>query len=51
MTTLVEAMGAIGDTVIVIGFVLFIFVIAGLQMWIGLIQKRCFNVELGFAYS
>jgi len=32
MTTLVESMGAIGDTVIVVFFVLLIFAIAGVQV-------------------
>lgn len=32
MTTLVESMGAIGDTVIVVGFVLLIFAVAGVQV-------------------
>lgn len=46
--TLLESMLALGDIVIVLFFFFLIFAIAGLQMWSGLLLRRCHSTLYGF---
>jgi len=46
--TLLESMLALGDIVIVLFFFFLIFSIAGLQMWSGLLLRRCFSSIYGY---
>jgi len=47
LTTLIAALGPLMDTLLILFFLFLIFAIAGLQLFMGLMKKRCFSVDGG----
>lgn len=45
--TLIAALGPLMDTLLILFFLFMIFSIAGLQLFMGLLKKRCFSVDEG----
>ena len=48
MNALISSIPLLADTVLILLFFFLIFAIAGLQLWVGLLWKRCVRVEDGF---
>jgi hypothetical protein len=48
IVTLLESLMGLGDIVIVLFFFFLIFAIAGVQMWQGLLRRRCMNMNIGY---
>jgi hypothetical protein len=44
---LVAAFPHLVDTLMILMFFFLLFAIAGLQLWMGILQHRCLNVETG----
>ena len=51
VTALLLALGHLGETGIILFFFFLIFAIAGRQMWQGLFNRRCMNVNFGYIYT
>ena len=47
VTALISALPLLRDTIIVLIFFFLIFAIAGLQLWLGVLKKRCVNIVTG----
>ena len=48
MDALFSSVPLLLDTLIILGFFFMIFAIAGLQMWNGMLTKRCLNIATGY---
>ena len=47
MAALFSSLPLLGDTLIILGFFFMIFAITGLQMWNGILTKRCLTIATG----
>ncbi len=47
MSALVSSLPLLMDTIVILLFFYTIFAIAGLQLWHGILRKRCLNIETG----
>jgi len=47
LSALITSLPMLMDTLIILLFFYMIFAIAGLQLWHGILRKRCFNIETG----
>ena len=47
ISSLATSLPLLMDTIIILLFFFMVFAIAGLQLWHGILRKRCFNVETG----
>ena len=50
MTALLTALPLLGDTMIVLMFFFFIFAIGGVQLLMGYLKRRCFDLVSGQLY-
>ena len=48
LATLLAALGPLMDTLLVLFLLFFIFAIGGLQLFMGLMKKRCFSLDEGY---
>ena len=51
LTSLFSAMRLLLDSIVMLIFFFMIFAIGGLQLFMGLLKRRCFNASSGIAYS
>lgn len=51
VSALLSAVPLLRDTILVLSFFFIIFAIAGLQLWSGVLKKRCISIETGDEYE